>query len=175
MKIDPEKIGEVIGTGGKTINKIINECKVQIDIDEQGIIAITGIDQTGIQKAVDWIEGIVKEITVGEIYTGKVTRLMDFGAFIEILPGKEGMVHISEFSNNHVDKISDVAQIGQEFIVKVIGIDDKGRINLSVKKASPDYNSEEEQKHYQNKKLSSKPLMRNKHHNYRQHSKGKYH
>lgn len=166
LKIDTEKIGEVIGTGGKTINKIINECKVQIDIDEQGVVSITGIDQNGINKAVEWIESIVKEIAVGEVYTGKVTRLMDFGAFIEILPGKEGMVHISEFSNNRIDKISDVAKVGQEFIVKVIEIDDKGRINLSVKKASPDYNPIEDQRNYKNKNFTKKHL-KNKHHNNR--------
>lgn len=141
LKIDPEKIGEVIGTGGKVINEIIDECNVKIDIDDDGLVAITGSKKEDMERAVAWVEGIVKEVEVGEIYTGKVVRLMDFGAFVEILPGKDGMVHISEFSSQRVDKITDVAQIGQEFTVKVIEIDDKGRINLSVKQADPNYQS----------------------------------
>jgi polyribonucleotide nucleotidyltransferase len=86
------------------------------------------------------VESLVKEVEAGEIYTGKVVRLMDFGAFVEILPGQDGLVHISEFSDQRVDKISDVASIGQELTVKVMEIDDKGRINLSVKQANPNYN-----------------------------------
>lgn len=141
LKIDPEKIGEVIGAGGKVINKIIEECEVEIDIDDDGLVSITGNKKENMEKAVKWVEGIVKEVEVGEIYTGPVVRLMDFGAFIEILPGKDGMVHISEFSSQRVDKITDVAKIGQEFTVKVIEVDDKGRINLSVKQADPSYQS----------------------------------
>lgn len=165
IKIDPEKIGEVIGTGGKVINKIIEECDVQIDIDDDGIVAITGVDQVGIDKATKWVEGIVKEVEVGEIYTGTVTRLMDFGAFMEILPGKEGLVHISEFSNNRIDKISDVATIGQSFTVKVIEIDDKGRINLSVKKASANYNPAEDRKNNITKRPFNKSPIKNNHNN----------
>ncbi len=172
IKINSEKIGEVIGTGGKTINKIIEECKVQIDIDNDGVVAITGIDQVGIDKAIKWIEGIVKEVEVGEVYTGTVTRLMDFGAFVEILPGKEGMVHISEFSNNRIEKISDIAKVGQQFIVKVIEIDDKGRINLSVKKASADYNPNEDSRN--NFKYSHNKLKNNKTNNY-QHNRNNHH
>jgi polyribonucleotide nucleotidyltransferase len=141
LKIDPEKIGEVIGSGGKVINEIIDECNVKIDIDDDGLVSITGNKKEDMERAVAWVEGIVKEVEVGEIYTGKVVRLMDFGAFIQILPGKDGMVHISEFSSQRVEKITDVAQIGQEFKVKVIEIDDKGRINLSVKQADPNYQS----------------------------------
>ena len=140
LRIDPEKIGDVIGTGGKIINEIIDVCDVKIDIDDDGLVAITGTNSEGVAKAIEWIENIVKEVEAGEVYTGKVTRLMDFGAFVEILPGKEGLVHISEFSTNRVDKITDVAQVGQELTVKVIEIDDKGRINLSVKQADPNYN-----------------------------------
>ena len=139
MRIEPTKIGDVIGTGGKIINKIIEDCEVKIDIEDDGFVAITGVGQTGIDKAVAMIEALTKEVEVGQIYTGKVVRLMDFGAFVEILPGKDGMVHISEFSNERVEKISDVAEIGKEFTVKVIEIDDKGRINLSVKQAMPGY------------------------------------
>ena len=143
LKIDPEKIGEVIGTGGKIINKIIEECGVSIDIDDDGVVAITGVNQAGVNQAIAWVEGIVKEVEAGEIYTAKVTRLMDFGAFMEILPGKEGLVHISEFKPERVERITDVAEIGQEFTVKVIEIDDKGRINLSVKQATPDYRGDD--------------------------------
>lgn len=139
FKIDPDKIREVIGTGGKVINEIIDACDVAIDIEDDGLVAITGNNPDGVKRAVDWVQNIVKEVEVGEVYTGKVVRLMDFGAFLEILPGKDGMVHISEFSNERVDKITDVAKLGDTFTVKVIEIDDKGRINLSVKKASPDY------------------------------------
>ncbi len=140
FRIDPEKIGEVIGPGGKIINEIIDTTGVtSIDIEDDGFVAVTGIDPEAVKKAVDWVQGIVKEVEVGEIYTGKVVRLMDFGAFLEILPGKDGMVHISEFSDQRVDKITDVAKIDQLFTVKVIEIDDKGRINLSVKRANPSY------------------------------------
>ncbi len=139
LRIDPEKIGEVIGAGGKTINKIIEECEVNIDIDDDGLVSITGRDKDNMERAVKWVEGIVKEVEVGEVYTGKVVRLMDFGAFVEILPGKDGMVHISEFSNHRIEKITDAVQVGQEVTVKVIEVDDKGRINLSVKQANADY------------------------------------
>jgi len=146
LKIDPERIGEIIGTGGKIINEIIDACEVSIDIDDDGLVAITGRKKENMEKAINWIEGILREVEVGEIYTGKVVRLMDFGAFVEILPGKDGLVHISEFSNQRVDKITDVAEIGKEFTVKVIEIDDKGRINLSVKQAAPGYNPAEDPK-----------------------------
>lgn len=139
MQIDPEKIGDVIGTGGKIINKIIDECGVDIDIEDDGVVAITGTNSEGVARAVKWIEDLTKEVAVGEIYTGKVIRLMDFGAFVEILPGRDGLVHISEFSRERVEKISDVAALGQELTVKVIEIDDKGRVNLSVKQADPTY------------------------------------
>ena len=139
MRIDPEKIRDVIGTGGKIINEIIDACNVKIDIEDDGFVAVTGVGSEGVAKAIKWIEDITKDVEVGEIYTGEVVRLMDFGAFVQILPGRDGMVHISEFSNERVDKISDVASIGQQLTVKVIEIDDKGRINLSVKQADPDY------------------------------------
>ncbi len=139
IKIDPEKIGAVIGTGGKIINEIIEACGVQIDIDDDGTVSITGVGQEGIDKAKEWVEKLTKEVEAGEIYDGKVVRLMDFGAFVEILPGKDGLVHISEFSNERVDKITDVAKIGQILKVKVMEIDNQGRINLSVKQADPNY------------------------------------
>ncbi|MFA6918996.1 MAG: polyribonucleotide nucleotidyltransferase [Patescibacteria group bacterium] len=139
LRINPDKIREVIGSGGKVINEIIDACGVAIDIEDDGLVAITGSNPEGVAKAVKWVEGIVKEVEAGEVYAGKVTRLMDFGAFVEILPGKEGLVHISEFSTQRVEKITDVANIGDELKVKVIEVDDKGRINLSVKRADPNY------------------------------------
>lgn len=139
IKIDPEKIGAVIGTGGKIINEIIEVCGVQIDIDDDGTVSITGVGQAGIDKAKDWVERLTKDVVAGEIYDGKVVRLMDFGAFVEILPGKDGLVHISEFSNERIDKITDVAKIGQPLRVKVVEIDSQGRINLSVKQADPNF------------------------------------
>ncbi|MEK7653589.1 MAG: polyribonucleotide nucleotidyltransferase [Patescibacteria group bacterium] len=139
MRIDPEKIGDVIGTGGKIINEIIEVCDVKIDIEDDGLVAITGTNPDGVAKAIKWIEDLTKEVAVGEIYVGKVTRLMDFGAFVEILPGREGMVHISEFSNERINRITDATSTGAELKVKVIEIDDKGRINLSVKQADPNY------------------------------------
>ena len=139
IMIDPEKIGEVIGPGGKIINEIIDACDVQIDIEDDGLVSVTGTDSACVARAIEWVQNIVKEVQVGEVYTGKVTRLIDFGAFVEILPGKEGLVHISEFSLERVDKITDVAKVGQQLTVKVIEIDSQNRINLSVKQAVPGY------------------------------------
>lgn len=139
IKIDPEKIGAVIGTGGKIINEIIDVCGVQIDIDDDGTVSITGVGAEGLAKAKEWVERLTKDVKAGEIYDGKIVRLMDFGAFVEVLPGKDGLVHISEFSNERVDKITDVAKIGQMIKVKVMEIDNQGRINLSVKQADPNY------------------------------------
>lgn len=150
ITIDPEKIKDVIGSGGKIINEIIDTCNVEIDIEDDGVVSITGTDGEGAQKAIKWIEDIVKEVEPGEIYNGKVVRLMDFGAFVEILPGRDGMVHISEFSNERVDKITDVAKIGQELKVKVIEVDDQDRINLSVKQADPKYNPKQDPRNDRN-------------------------
>ncbi len=139
FRINPDKIREVIGAGGKVINEIIDSCDVNIDIEDDGLIFVTGVRAEGVEKAVKWIESIIKDVEIGAIYEGKVTRLMDFGAFVEILPGKEGMVHISEFSAERVNNINDVAKVGMTLTVKVIEVDEKGRINLSVKKADPNY------------------------------------
>ncbi len=146
FKIDPDKIRDVIGSGGKIINEIIAACEVAIDIEDDGTVAITGVNPDGVKRAVKWVEDLTKEIMPGEVYDGTVVRLMDFGAFVQILPGRDGMVHISEFSNERVDKITDVAILGQTLKVKVIEIDDKGRINLSVKKADPNYNPANDQR-----------------------------
>ncbi len=138
MTIDPDKIREVIGPGGKMINKIIEETKVgnkkvDIDIEDDGTIFIASVDQEAGQKAVRMIESLVKDPTVGEVYTGKVTRLMNFGAFVEILPGKEGLIHISQLAEERVAKVEDVVNVGDTVTVKVVEIDDRGRINLSRK------------------------------------------
>jgi polyribonucleotide nucleotidyltransferase len=113
MHINPSKIGDVIGPGGKVINAIIAECNVKIDIEDDGLVTITGVGSEGIEFATKWIEELTEDIEPGKIYTGHVVRLMDFGAFVEILPGKDGLVHISEFSNERVNNITDVAEVGQ--------------------------------------------------------------
>ena len=133
IKIPVDKIRDVIGTGGKVVKKIIDETGVDIDIHEDGNIFITSNDAEGMKKAKQMIEDIVREVEVGEIYTGRVTRLMKFGAFVEALPGKEGLCHISQLANHRVEKVEDVVQVGDQLQVKVVEIDDKGRINLSHK------------------------------------------
>ncbi len=135
--IHPDKIRELIGPGGKTINKIIDETGVKIDIEDDGRVFITASNVEDGNKALKMVEGIVKEAQVGEIYMGKVMRIMNFGAFIEILPGKEGLVHISNISKERTAKVEDVLNIGDEVLVKVIEIDKQGRINLSIKDALP--------------------------------------
>jgi len=131
MTIDPDKIGSVIGTGGKTIRSITEETKTTIDIDDKGLVLIGATSEEAARKAIDIIEGLTKEVEVGTIYTGKVTRIFDFGAMVEILPGKEGLVHISELESHRVDKVEDVVKTGDEVTVKVINIDNMGRVNLS--------------------------------------------
>ncbi|MCR5438166.1 MAG: polyribonucleotide nucleotidyltransferase [Selenomonas sp.] len=133
IKIKVDKIRDVIGTGGKVVKKIIDETGVEIDIHEDGNIFISSVDAEGMKKAKQMIEDIVREVEVGEVYTGKVTRLMKFGAFVEVLPGKEGLCHISQLANYRVEKVEDVVQIGDQLQVKVVEIDDKGRVNLSHK------------------------------------------
>ncbi|MFC1950117.1 polyribonucleotide nucleotidyltransferase [Chloroflexota bacterium] len=135
MTIDPEKIGSVIGTGGKTIRSIIDETKTTIDIDNEGIVFIGSPDEEAARKAIKIIENLTKDAEIGSIYTGKVTRLMTFGAFVEILPGKEGLVHISELADYRVAKVEDEVKAGDEITVKVIDIDSQGRINLSRRAA----------------------------------------
>ena len=133
IKIKTDKTRDVIGTGGKVVKKIIDETGVQIDIHEDGNVFISSVDAEGMKKARKMIEDIVREVEVGEVYTGKVTRLMKFGAFVEVLPGKEGLCHISQLAAHRVEKVEDVVQIGDQLQVKVVEIDDKGRINLSHK------------------------------------------
>lgn len=137
IKINTDKIREVIGSGGKVINEIIDKTGTTIDIEQDGTVLVTGNDQEQIKKAVEWIQNIVREVEVGEIFEGTVTRLMDFGAFVQILPGKEGMIHISELEWQRVNKVEDVLKVGDSVRVKVIEIDDLGRINLSRKVLLP--------------------------------------
>ena len=133
IHIDPEKIREVIGPGGKVINEIIEQTGVLIDIEEDGTIFVTAEKPEAGAKAVEWIENITREVKVGEIFQGKVKRIMAFGAFVEILPGQEGMIHISRLADHHVNKVEDVVKIGDMVPVKVIKIDDMGRIDLSLR------------------------------------------
>lgn len=133
MQIDPDKIRTVIGPGGKTINKIIADTGVKIDIDDTGLVYIAAPDMESAHAGVHEIELLTKDVEVGEIYEGTVTRLMNFGAFIEILPGKEGLLHISKMSKKRVEKVEDVVSVGDKLKVKVTEIDSQNRINLSRK------------------------------------------
>jgi polyribonucleotide nucleotidyltransferase len=137
LKIAVDKIREVIGTGGKIINEIIDKTGTTIDIEQDGMVMVTGSDPVQVKVAIEWINNIVREIQAGEIFDGKVTRIMDFGAFVQVLPGKEGMVHISELEWFRVGKVEDVLKVGDDVKVKVIEIDDMGRINLSRKALLP--------------------------------------
>ncbi len=141
-RIDPDKIRDVIGPGGKMINKIIAETNVKIDINEDGRVFIAAINKADGEKAIKIIENLTKEVKEGEIYLGKVVRIMTFGAFVEILPGKDGLVHISKLDNKRVEKVEDVVNIGDEILVKVTEVDKQGRINLSRKDAMIDETKE---------------------------------
>ncbi len=133
MTIDQSKIGSVIGPGGRVIRSIIDETKTTIDIRNDGTVIVGSPNEEAAQKAIKIIEGLTREVEQGDVYTGKVTRLFSFGAMVEILPGKEGLVHISELANYHVPQVEDVVKVGDEIMVKVIGTDSSGRINLSRK------------------------------------------
>ncbi|GAW28242.1 MULTISPECIES: polyribonucleotide nucleotidyltransferase [unclassified Carboxydocella] len=135
LTIHPDKIRTVIGPGGKTIKKIIDETGVKIDIEDDGRVFIYAIDQSAGRKAQEMIEELTEEVEVGKTYLGKVVRIVEFGAFVEVLPGKEGLVHISQLSEQRVNKVEDVVSVGDQIPVKVIKIDDLGRINLSRKQA----------------------------------------
>ena len=134
-QIKVEKIKGVIGKGGETINKIIDATGVKIDIEEDGRVFISAINKDDIKRAADIVELITKDPEIGAIYKGRVTRLMSFGAFVEIAPGKEGLVHISKLENHRVEKVEDVVSVGDEIVVMVTEIDQQGRINLSRKDA----------------------------------------
>lgn len=134
IQINPSKIGDVVGKQGKTINKIIEDTGVKIDISEEGLVSVSGTDQEMIDKAIDIIRGITIEIEAGMVMQGKVVRILEFGAFVELAPGKDGMVHISKLSDSRVEKVEDVVKVGDDVTVKVIKVDPiKGRIDLSMK------------------------------------------
>jgi polyribonucleotide nucleotidyltransferase len=135
MKVKPDKIRDVIGTGGKVIRGIIEQTGVKINIDDEGYVNIASIDEASAQKAIDIINGIIAEPELGKLYMGKIKRIVDFGAFVEILPGTEGLLHISQIADRRIAKVSDVLKEGEEILVKVIEIDKMGRIRLSKKEA----------------------------------------
>ena len=135
IKINPEKIGAVIGKGGEVINKITAETGAQIDIKDDGLITVAAADTAKIEKAINWIKSLTEEPEVGRIYDGKVVSIKDFGAFVNILPGIDGMVHISQLSNERVEQVTDVLHEGQMVKVKLTGIDERGRLSLSLKDA----------------------------------------
>lgn len=145
LNINPDKIRDVIGTGGKIINEIIAKCNVQIDIEQTGLVLITSTDGEGAQKAKEWIENIVKDIVIGEIYDGKVIQIIkdrnsgsEIGAIVELVPGKDGMVHISNIAYNRIEKVSDVLKIGDNAKVKVVDVDTaNNKISLSIKDLLP--------------------------------------
>ena len=144
IKIDTDKIRDVIGSGGKVIQKICADCNAKVDIEEDGSVFVSAIDIADAKKAIRIIETIVNDPEVGAIYKGTVTRLMSFGAFVEIAPGKEGLVHISKLDDKRVEKVEDIVSEGDEIVVKVVEIDSQGRINLSRKDAIADLKAKAE-------------------------------
>lgn len=133
IKINPEKIGAVIGKGGEVINKITAETGAMIDIKDDGLITVASSDAESIERALDWIRGLTEEPEVGKIYKGKVVTIKDFGAFVNIMPGTDGMLHISQLSDQRVERVTDVLEEGQMVTVKLSGIDEKGRLSLTMK------------------------------------------
>jgi polyribonucleotide nucleotidyltransferase len=144
FKIDPERIRDVIGPGGKIINEIIDETGVSIDIENDGQVTVCSSNGEAMKRAIDWIRDLTREIEPGEMFeNGKVVRIMDFGAFVELIPGQDGMVHISELAPWRVNKVNDIVKIGDVIPVKVVEIDDMGRINLSHKQAMKELGREQ--------------------------------
>ncbi|KKR88534.1 MAG: Polyribonucleotide nucleotidyltransferase [Candidatus Gottesmanbacteria bacterium GW2011_GWA2_41_12] len=132
IMVPQEKIGEVIGPGGKVIRQIIAETGCDVNVDDDGKVTISGTDPVGVQKAYDWVASIIRVVQPNEEFEGEVKRILPFGAFVEILPGKEGMVHVSQMSTGFVQNPEAVVQLGQKVKVRVVEIDDQGRINLSM-------------------------------------------
>ena len=136
INIDPDKIRDVIGPGGKMINEIIDSTGVEtIDIEQDGLVMITSKDGESGEKARAWVNDLTREVEAGELFDGEVVRIMDFGAFVQILPGKDGMVHVSELAPWRVDKVTDIVKVGDKVKVKVMEVDSMGRVNLSMKQA----------------------------------------
>jgi polyribonucleotide nucleotidyltransferase len=137
LQINPEKIRDVIGSGGKVINKIIADTGVKIDIEDSGLVMVASNNAEGMKKALEIIHNLTREIKIGEVFKGKVNRIMDFGAFVELTPGHDGLCHISELSWSRVGRVEDVVKVGDELEVKVVEVDHMGRINLSHKVLLP--------------------------------------
>jgi polyribonucleotide nucleotidyltransferase len=133
LQINPDKIGTVIGKGGETIQSITRETGVEIDIAETGLITFASNDPESMKKALDWVSSLVEEPEVGKIYKGKVVSIKDFGAFVNILPGTDGMLHISQIADRRIDKVTDVLKEGQMVNVKIEAIDDRGKISLTMR------------------------------------------
>jgi polyribonucleotide nucleotidyltransferase len=145
-KVPVDKIRDIIGTGGKIIQKMAADFEVKIDVDDEGNVFVCGQDATKAKGCIDYINAIVAEPEIGEIYKGKVVRVADFGAFVEFAPGKDGMVHISELENRRVEKVEDVCKVGDEMVVKIIKIDKmNGKIGLSRKEALADIEKKKSQ------------------------------
>jgi polyribonucleotide nucleotidyltransferase len=135
MQVKPDKVREVIGPGGKVIKGIIEQTGVKIDIEDSGKINIASSDYKAIEKAIEIIKNITQEVEIGKIYLGTVRKIMDFGAFVEVLPGTDGLVHISQLSNERVQNVTDVLKEGDKVLVKVLEVDRQGKIRLSRKDA----------------------------------------
>jgi polyribonucleotide nucleotidyltransferase len=138
LKINPEHIGALIGPGGKNIRKITEETQAKIDIDDTGIVTIMTSDGAMMLKARQWVEKHTREVEPGGIYLGKVVRILNFGAFVELFPGKDGLVHISQLAPHRVAKVEDEVNVGDEIIVKVVEVDPQGRVNLTRKGVTPE-------------------------------------
>jgi polyribonucleotide nucleotidyltransferase len=135
IKINPEKIRDIIGKGGSMIRKIQEETGTEINVEDDGSVEIAAVSGENSRKAIQWIESLTRDVEIGALYLGKVTRIMNFGAFVEILPGKEGLVRIGELADYHVPSVEDVVSVGDEVMVVVTEIDRQGRVNLSRKAA----------------------------------------
>ena len=135
IKINPEKIREIIGQGGSMIRKIQEETGTEINVEDDGTVEVAAVSGENARKAIDWINSLTREVEIGALYLGKVTRIMGFGAFVEIMPGKEGLVRIGELADYHVPTVEDVVSVGDEVMVVVTEIDRQGRVNLSRKAA----------------------------------------
>jgi polyribonucleotide nucleotidyltransferase len=142
LKINPEKIGAVIGPGGKNIKALVERSGCEINIEDDGTVKIYSVDEEGMRMAREEIEGMTADIEIGKIYRGKVVTIKEFGCFVEVLPGKDGLCHISELANFRVKKVEDIVQLGDEITVKCLGVDEKGRVRLSRKAAMEERDKE---------------------------------
>ncbi len=143
IQIDPQKIGMLIGPGGKTIRRLQEETGTKIDIEDTGIVTIASASAAGAEECRDRIEGMTAGVQLGKIYEGRVMSVKDFGAFVELLPGQDGMVHISELTDGYINSVSDVCRVGDSMLVKVIAIDEQDRVKLSRRAALADRGIEE--------------------------------